>query len=138
MNNLAGALSRQGKYAEAEAMDRETLGLREKVVGKEHPATLTSVYRLARSLHLQHQYQEALLLYERAYTGYQNTLGPNHSTTRACFDHYSSAQCSADALLSTNKTHKLTHAAMESVHPGRAGSSTAELALRLAVKSYAE
>jgi tetratricopeptide (TPR) repeat protein len=91
MNNLAQALSGQGKYAEAEAMHQETLALKEKVLGKEHPHTLTSVYSLAYSLQHQHQYKEALLLYQRAYTGYQHALGPNHPATRACLGYYTSA-----------------------------------------------
>ncbi|KAF2647202.1 hypothetical protein K491DRAFT_614968 [Lophiostoma macrostomum CBS 122681] len=47
MSNVVQALSRQGKYAEAEKMHRETLALREKVLGKEYPHTLTSIANLA-------------------------------------------------------------------------------------------
>jgi tetratricopeptide (TPR) repeat protein len=43
MNNLAGALRSQGKYEQAEEMHRQALRLRETVLGKEHPATLTSM-----------------------------------------------------------------------------------------------
>jgi len=50
MNNLALALSGQGKHAEAETMHWETLALKEKVSEKEHPHTLTSVYWLAHLL----------------------------------------------------------------------------------------
>jgi tetratricopeptide (TPR) repeat protein len=96
MDNLALALIGQGKYTEAEAMYRETLALKEKVLGKEHLGTLRSMYCLADSLQFQDQYQEALLLYGRVYTGYCNTLGPNHSETRGCFDDYIFAQCSAN------------------------------------------
>jgi hypothetical protein len=39
MNNLALVLGKQGKYEEAEAMHRQTLELREKVPGEEHPDT---------------------------------------------------------------------------------------------------
>ena len=41
MNNLALALSNQGKYDEAEPKCRQTLALSEKVLGKEHPNTLS-------------------------------------------------------------------------------------------------
>jgi len=37
MNKVGVALSRQGKYAEAENVHQETLALREKVLGKGHP-----------------------------------------------------------------------------------------------------
>jgi tetratricopeptide (TPR) repeat protein len=92
MNNLAQALSKQGKHAEAEQMHRETLALREKVLRKEHPDTLMSVYGLAYLLHHQNKYEDALPLYERACTGFQVTLGPDHPTTRACLEHYTSVQ----------------------------------------------
>ncbi|KAG4433370.1 hypothetical protein IFR05_011154 [Cadophora sp. M221] len=45
MSNLAGVLDRQGKYAEAEAMNRQTLEIKEEVLGKTHPSTLTSRLR---------------------------------------------------------------------------------------------
>jgi hypothetical protein len=50
MNNLALMLSSQGKYEEAEEMHRQTLGLRERVLGREHPDTLTSMDNLAEVL----------------------------------------------------------------------------------------
>jgi Flp pilus assembly protein TadD len=59
MNNLALALSRQGKYAETEAMHRETLALMEKVSGKEHPHSLTTMSNLALALSRQGKYAEA-------------------------------------------------------------------------------
>jgi hypothetical protein len=45
---LAKALG--GKYEEAEAMHRQELAICEKVLGHEHPSTLTSVYCLAHLL----------------------------------------------------------------------------------------
>jgi primosomal replication protein N len=39
MNNLAIVLGHQGKYEEAEQMQRQTLELKEKVLGQEHPDT---------------------------------------------------------------------------------------------------
>jgi hypothetical protein len=50
MNNLALSLQQQSKYAEAEATHRQTLQLRETVLGKGHPNTLTSMNNLAESL----------------------------------------------------------------------------------------
>jgi len=47
MDNLAGVLSDQGKYEQAEEMHRQVPGLRETVLGKEHPSTLTSMNNLA-------------------------------------------------------------------------------------------
>lgn len=59
MNNLAGVLSSQGDYAAAEAMHRQTLLLRERVLGKEHPSTLTSMNNLAYVLDKQEKHGEA-------------------------------------------------------------------------------
>ena len=50
MSELASALSRQGKYVEAEQMHWQTLELRRKVSGPEHPHTLTSMSELASAL----------------------------------------------------------------------------------------
>ena len=47
MNNLALVLRIQGKYEEAEEMHRRALELKEKVLGPEHPSTLTSMNNLA-------------------------------------------------------------------------------------------
>jgi hypothetical protein len=46
-NNLAGALTAQGKYDEAETMYRETLAARQRVLGSEHPETLMTANNLA-------------------------------------------------------------------------------------------
>ena len=42
MDNLAVMLSSQGKYEKADAMYGQALALMERVLGKEHPDTLTS------------------------------------------------------------------------------------------------
>jgi len=47
MSNLASVLQDQGKYEEAEQMNRRALEGREKALGKENSDTLTSVNNLA-------------------------------------------------------------------------------------------
>jgi hypothetical protein len=49
----------QRKYEEAEAMIRRALDGIEKLLGKEHPDTLTSVGNLASMLRCQGKYEEA-------------------------------------------------------------------------------
>jgi tetratricopeptide (TPR) repeat protein len=88
VSNLASVLQSQGKYEQAEEMNRRALEGYEKALGKEHPDTLTCVYCLAYLLHQRDKYKDALILYQRAYTGYQQTLGPDHPTTKACSKHY--------------------------------------------------
>jgi hypothetical protein len=53
MNNLANSLGQQGKYAEAEALDRQTVKLQETILGKDYPNTLGSMSNLANSLRQQ-------------------------------------------------------------------------------------
>jgi hypothetical protein len=81
-------LNSQGKYEKAEAMNRQTLARREKVLGPEHPHTLTSMYCLAHLLAKQHRIDESLVLYQRASAGYDIALGKDHPTTVACHQHY--------------------------------------------------
>ncbi|RDW71025.1 hypothetical protein BP6252_07588 [Coleophoma cylindrospora] len=51
MNNLASLLDSQGKYNEAEPIYQETLHLREKVLGKEHPSTLETMNNFSKLKH---------------------------------------------------------------------------------------
>ncbi|OCK74993.1 hypothetical protein K432DRAFT_309508, partial [Lepidopterella palustris CBS 459.81] len=82
-------LGRQGKYEEAESMNRQTLARRDKVLGAEHPDTLASVYCLAYLFGNRQRYDDSIVLYERACAGYSTVLGRDHPTTRACHEHYS-------------------------------------------------
>ncbi|KAK3690270.1 Tetratricopeptide repeat-domain-containing protein [Podospora appendiculata] len=66
MNNLAFVWKDQGKFEEAEQMNRRALGGREKVLGLEHPDTLTSVSNLASVLQDQGKYEEAEQMNRRA------------------------------------------------------------------------
>jgi hypothetical protein len=51
-------------------MNRQTLSLKETVLGREHPSTLRSVYYLAYLLASRHRYDESFVLYERACAAY--------------------------------------------------------------------
>ena len=59
VGDLAAQLRNQGKHDEAEAMNRRALDGYEKVLGEEHPYTLTSVSNLASVLRDQGKYEEA-------------------------------------------------------------------------------
>ena len=87
MSNLAGSLDSQGKYEEAEAMNRQTLAWRENILGTKHPDTLFSVYCLAHFLANRCRYHDSLALYDRACAMYSVVLGEDHPTTRACCQH---------------------------------------------------
>jgi tetratricopeptide (TPR) repeat protein len=83
-------LHNQGKYDEAETMNRRALAERETALGPTHPSTLTSVFCLAALLEAQDNSEEAASSYERALSGYNKVLGSNHPTTIACSQRYSS------------------------------------------------
>ena len=56
---LATSLSVQGKYPEAEALQRQVLEAQERVLGPDHPHTLTTKSHLATSLSRQGKHPEA-------------------------------------------------------------------------------
>ncbi len=46
MHDLANVLDREGRYDEAEKLNRETLDIRRRVLGADHPDTAISTYNL--------------------------------------------------------------------------------------------
>jgi tetratricopeptide (TPR) repeat protein len=66
LDNLGESFRITGKYAEAETMHRQTLHLRETVLGKDHPDTLMSMKNLGQSLRQQGKYTEAEAIYQKA------------------------------------------------------------------------
>jgi tetratricopeptide (TPR) repeat protein len=81
LHSLGWCCQLQGKYAEAEAMYRQTLQLQETVRGKEHPVTLTSMNNLASSLHQQGKYAEAEAMYRQTLQLKETVLGKEHPAT---------------------------------------------------------
>jgi hypothetical protein len=66
MSNLATDLGDEGRYAEAEKLDRETLAIRRRVLGPEHPDTAVSTYNLACIVALQGRRDASLSLLQDA------------------------------------------------------------------------
>jgi tetratricopeptide (TPR) repeat protein len=81
MNNLADLWGNQGKYEQAEGMHRRALGLRETVLGKKHPYTLSSMADLAHIWKSQGRDQEAIALMGRAKRLQEKVLGIHHPHT---------------------------------------------------------
>ncbi|KAI2827285.1 hypothetical protein CBS133816_6557 [Aspergillus niger] len=71
----------QGKYQEAEAMHQQALQKREKILGPEHPDTLTSISQLGSVLAQQGKYTEAEIIQQQALQGREKALGPEHPDT---------------------------------------------------------
>ena len=86
MGLCATVLSSQGKYAEAEDMHQRTLTLQEKVLGLEHPETLTSMNNLGLVLSRQGKYAEAEDMLQRTLTLKEKVLGLEHPSTLTSMD----------------------------------------------------
>ncbi len=76
-------LDGQGKYAEATAVAERAVALAERVLGKEHPSTLTSIDNLAVLYAKQGRHAEAKPLYRRVLESRERVLGKEHPDTLA-------------------------------------------------------
>jgi tetratricopeptide (TPR) repeat protein len=80
-SNLAMSLFGQGKYVDAERIEREVLEVEKRVLGAEHPATLTSANNLAESLFSQGQHAEAEQIQREVLRARKRVLGAEHPDT---------------------------------------------------------
>ncbi len=78
---LALCLYDQGQYADAEPVYRKALELRQKVLGPEHPDTLSGLNNLAVCLEKKGKRADAEPLYRQALELRQKVLGPEHPDT---------------------------------------------------------
>src|SRR5436305_11062263 len=70
-------MASQGKYSEAEEMQRQVLRIKEGVLGKEHPSTLMSTNYLASVLAKQGEYGKAEMHRQASEPG-NKVLGKEH------------------------------------------------------------
>ncbi len=80
-NIAARCLENTGEYRPAEPLYRRALAAQERVLGPEHPSTLTSVNNLAGLLVGRGALGEAEPLYRRALAAQERVLGPEHPST---------------------------------------------------------
>jgi len=80
-------MSNLGDYAGAEPLYRRVLEARNRIIGPDHPDTLTSVNNLAVLLERKGDYTNAEPLYRRALDARKCVLGLGHSDTLASLDH---------------------------------------------------
>ncbi len=71
----------RSKHAEAEQLQRELLDVRRRVLGPEHPATLTTMGNLASSLDGQGKHAEAVQMKRELLDVRRRVLGPEHPGT---------------------------------------------------------
>jgi len=81
MSLMSVFLSGEGKFAEAEKLQRETLETRLRVLSPEHPDTARSMSRLALVLSWQGRNREAETLQREALRIERRALGPEHQDT---------------------------------------------------------
>ena len=81
---LGVAAFRQGKYAEAEALESQTLEIDRRVLGPEHLDTLKSMKNLANVYNAQGKYEQAETLGSQALEIERRVLGPEDPDTLKC------------------------------------------------------
>ncbi|MEU6721117.1 tetratricopeptide repeat protein, partial [Nonomuraea sp. NPDC046802] len=79
--NLAGAYESAGDLNRAIPLLEQTLTDRERVLGPDHPHTLTSRSNLAYAYESAGDLNRAIPLYEGTLTNCERVLGPDHPTT---------------------------------------------------------
>jgi tetratricopeptide (TPR) repeat protein len=82
-SNSGWYLLLRGSYGEAEMMQRWAMHARERLLGREHPSTLTSVNNLGLVLYKQGKYEEAETTHRRALEAREKVLGREHRNTLA-------------------------------------------------------
>ena len=75
---LADALVANGKFEEAEVMQKELLAAMREEVGELHPGTLTAMHNLAGILYKQGKLEEAEEMFEEEVTATREVLGDKH------------------------------------------------------------
>ena len=80
-NNLANAYDSAGRFEEAATIHQENLEVRQRVLGPEHPDTLTSRNNLASAYDSAGRFEEAATIHQENLEVRQRVLGPNHPNT---------------------------------------------------------
>ena len=81
LSKIGRSLSDLGKYQESEAIHRQTLEIREQVLGKTHLLTLHSLNNLAESIRQQGKYNDARQLHQQTLELKIKVLGKEHIST---------------------------------------------------------
>ncbi|MCH8988309.1 MAG: tetratricopeptide repeat protein [Chloroflexi bacterium] len=94
-NNLANAYDSAGRFEEAATIHQENLEVRQRVLGPEHPDTLTSRNNLASAYDSAGRFEEAATIHQENLEVRQRVLGPNHPNTLNSRNNLASAYNSA-------------------------------------------
>ncbi|KFY65112.1 hypothetical protein V496_02801 [Pseudogymnoascus sp. VKM F-4515 (FW-2607)] len=105
------------QYPEAEAMHRQTLQLKETVLGNDHPSTLTSLNNLAKSLGQQGKYTEAEA--EAMQRHRERVLGNDHPNTLASMNNVAASLGQQGKYAEAEVMHRQTLQLQETVLGGK-------------------
>ncbi|KAK7991512.1 hypothetical protein PG988_000306 [Apiospora saccharicola] len=114
-HNVAVCYSLLGKYAEAEEMHRQTLALRETVLGREHPDTLASMNNLAISLRQQGKHAEAEQMHRQTLALRETVLGREHPDTLASMNNLAGSLQQQGKHAEAEQMHRQTLGLKETV-----------------------
>ena len=81
MGNLASTYQNQGRWKEAEELEVQVMETCVRVLGQEHPNTLTSIYNLALTYKSQGRLLSAILLLKKATNTQARIIGSQHPNT---------------------------------------------------------
>jgi hypothetical protein len=81
MANLASTFWNQGRWKEAEELEVQVMETRKRVLGEEHPSTLTSMNNLAFTWKGQDRVEEAIRLMNHCIRLRMQVLGAEHPHT---------------------------------------------------------
>jgi CHAT domain-containing protein len=102
LNNLGQVTKAEGRYADAEPAIKQSLAIREKVLGRDHVDVARSLNNLADLYQRQARYADAEPIYKRALDIRERTVGPDHPDTAASVNNlaslYQAEGRTADAL----------------------------------------
>ena len=97
-NAIAGAYHAAGRLDEAITLNEQVLTARTRVLGPDHPDTLTILNNLAGAYHAAGRLDEAITLYEQVLTDSIHILGPDHPNTLTILNNLAGAYESAGRL----------------------------------------
>ncbi|KAH8684353.1 hypothetical protein BGZ60DRAFT_502573 [Tricladium varicosporioides] len=102
------SLKFQGKYREAQQIHQQVLELRTKVLGPEHPRTLTSMSHVATALSDRGSYKEAEKMRRQVLELHIKVLGPEHPNTLASMGHVATALSDQGNYREAEQMHRQT------------------------------
>ncbi|WP_189428446.1 tetratricopeptide repeat protein, partial [Streptomyces thermoviolaceus] len=89
------ALYAMGRHQEAADLHQRNLTDYERILGPDHPDTLTSRHNLAIALYAMGRHQEAADLHQRNLTDRERILGPDHPDTLTSRNNLARVQAAA-------------------------------------------